>query len=272
MITITLIVLGLCFGSFINALVWRVHEQAKKSKKATKLSVLNGRSMCPTCHHELAAKDLIPVVSWLFLRGKCRYCGRPISVQYPLVELITAALFVFSYAFWPFAYDGKGTTLFAFWLVFLVGLIALALYDIKWQLLPNKILFPLMYIAVVQSIVLLIFSPSIRQLLSILFSALIGGGIFYVLFQISSGKWIGGGDVKLGTLLGLVLANSSLMIMTIFTASLIGTAISLPFLISGRFNRKSRIPFGPLLIAGAIIARLFGASLITWYKRKFLYY
>src|SRR5580700_9634934 len=120
MIIVVLAVLGLCLGSFVNALVWRLHEQSNpkqktKNKKqkakqlsANELSILRGRSMCPDCHHQLAAKDLVPVISWLDLRGKCRYCHRPISIQYPLVELATAGLFVFSYFFWPLAFNGVG--------------------------------------------------------------------------------------------------------------------------------------------------------------------
>src|SRR4051812_13278636 len=100
MIIAVLIVFGLCLGSFVNALVWRVHEQEAAKKPNKKLSVLNGRSMCPHCEHELAAKDLIPVLSWLSLGGKCRYCHKPISKQYPLVELLTALLVVGSYIWW----------------------------------------------------------------------------------------------------------------------------------------------------------------------------
>src|SRR3989344_6490262 len=125
MIVAILIVLGLAFGSFVNALVWRLHEQEERAKSKEQrrkkgkakntaklsshtsvlsskdLSILKGRSMCPSCKHGLAAKDLVPVLSWLTLRGKCRYCHKPISIQYPLVELITATLFVISYLLWP---------------------------------------------------------------------------------------------------------------------------------------------------------------------------
>src|SRR5882762_114793 len=108
MIIVVLAILGLCFGSFVNAAVWRIYaqEQVKSKKlqvkKSTNLSIVNGRSVCPHCEHELAAKDLMPVFSWLSLGGKCRYCKKPISRQYPLVELLTAVLFVFSYLYWPF--------------------------------------------------------------------------------------------------------------------------------------------------------------------------
>lgn len=277
MIFVTLLILGLCVGSFINALVWRLHAQESKSKKKTaknfNLSILNGRSVCPNCKHQLAAKDLIPVLSWLSLRGKCRYCKQPISIQYPLVELLTAFLFVFSYLYWPLYFDSLGKLLLAFWLMFLVGLIALAVYDLKWLILPDKIIRPLIALGILQAIVLVLTATTpTKQFISIAFSFLIGGGLFYVLFQISGGKWIGGGDVKLGGLLGLILASPSLIIFTIFAASLLGTLMALPLMITGKLKRTSKIPFGPLLIAGAIIAQLFGLSLINWYKHKFLYY
>src|SRR5260221_566501 len=107
MTIVALILLGLTFGSFINALVWRLHKQnedSAKEQKVPNLSIATGRSMCPNCYHELAAKDLIPVLSWLSLGGKCRYCRQPISWQYPLVELLTAGLFTVSYIYWPWAF------------------------------------------------------------------------------------------------------------------------------------------------------------------------
>src|SRR5579871_5847178 len=124
MLIFILIVVGLAAGSFVNALVWRVHEQSKK-KKSAELSILKGRSMCPRCKHELAASDLIPVLSWLWLRGKCRYCQKPISPQYPVVELAVALVFVSSYFWWPGNLTDDGQkTLFTTWLWCCVGLTA----------------------------------------------------------------------------------------------------------------------------------------------------
>ncbi|HEX7368051.1 MAG TPA: prepilin peptidase, partial [Candidatus Saccharimonadales bacterium] len=144
MIIVVLTVLGLIFGSFVNALVWRLHEQEGKSKKSRQqYSILNGHSMCPNCHHELAAKDLVPVLSWLWLRGKCRYCRKPISWQYPAVELMTGLLFVGSYLWWPLSLQGVGLFQFVVWLGFIVGFMALAVYDLRWFTLPNRIVYPL---------------------------------------------------------------------------------------------------------------------------------
>lgn len=225
--------------------------------------------MCPHCSHELKPRDLIPVVSWLWLRGKCRYCRQPVSPQYPLVELLVALLFVGSYVFWPDPFNNQGLVLLGFWLVFLVGLVALALYDLRWFLLPNKLVYPFIGLGLIQAVVLIVWpGEGVRTLLQILMSFIIGSGIFYALFQISNGKWIGGGDVKLGMLLGLTLANPNLTFLMIFLGSTLGSVVSLPLLATHKVKKDSRIPFGPFLIAGAILARLFGDALINWYKHQ----
>ncbi len=262
MIIAILIVAGLSLGSFVNALVWRLHEN---------LSVAKGRSMCPHCRHVLAAKDLAPVLSWLFLRGRCRYCGRPISAQYPLVELSTAALFTASYTWWPNAFDSAQTAIFVLWLAVLTGLVALVVYDLRWLTLPNRIIYPLGAIAAVQAAVRVAAADhALVALLNVILAIVVGGGLFYVIFQISGGKWIGGGDVKLGWLLGLVAGTPALAAMFIFLGSFLGTIVSLPLLASGRLKRHSTIPFGPFLIAGAVLTVLFGSDVLHWYQHTLL--
>ena len=278
MIIVVLVVFGLCLGSFVNALVWRLHEQVSESdkKKPSKsylrdLSISKGRSMCPDCHHTLSAKDLVPVFSWLSLRGKCRYCHKPVSAQYPVVELTTMGLFVLSYLYWPLPFTHSQIAFFVLWLVLLVGFMALIVYDLRWMLLPDRIAFPLSIIAAVMAVITI--STSTRPTQSVLDTILavaVGGGIFYVLYQFSGGRWIGGGDVKLGWLLGLVLATPAKAMLCIFIAALAGTLITVPMLASGRMKRSSTIPFGPFLIVGAIIALLFGASILGWYQRTLI--
>jgi leader peptidase (prepilin peptidase)/N-methyltransferase len=273
MIYVVLVVLGLCLGSFVNALVWRVHEQAKHKGKAKKdLSILNGRSMCPHCKHELAAKDLVPVLSWLQLRGKCRYCSKPVSVQYPLVELAAAAVFVASYIWWPMTLHGAQVVVFILWLLLLVGLMALLVYDLRWFLLPSRIIYPLTVVAAAMAVVSVAIAnrPAVA-LLDVILAVAIGGGIFYLLFQLSGGKWIGGGDVRLGWLLGLVVGTPAKAVLFIFIASVLGSLISLPLLLTNRLKRTSVIPFGPFLIIGAVITVLFGSSLLHWYQVSFLH-
>lgn len=274
LVILVLIVLGLSFGSFVNALVWRLHEQEElrarkggKSKKEAleKLSILQGRSMCPSCRHELAAIDLVPVMSWIFLRGKCRYCGKPISWQYPLVEVAVTASFIISYLWWPADLQGLGLVRFCFWLAFLVGFAALAVYDLKWFLLPDKIVFPLVGLAVIELLASLIFYHVGWQVLwAAVWGVLIASGVFFALYQISGGTWIGGGDVKLGLVLGILIGGPLNSLLLLFIASLIGTLVSLPLLIVGKAGRKTLIPFGPFLIMAAVMIVLFGSHFVDW--------
>ena len=298
MIIVVLVVVGLCFGSFVNALVWRIHEQEKRegkqgktakqsvgghatsvkgqmvspklAKSAGDLSIIRGRSMCPWCKHELSAKDLVPVLSWLGLGGKCRYCHRPISAQYPLVELATAGLFVASYIWWPVALSGAQTAIFGLWLALLVGLMALLVYDARWLLLPNRLIYPLGLIAGLQALLVTVAANQpLKVLLGVILAVLVGGGLFYILFQVSAGRWIGGGDVKLGWLLGLIVATPARAVLMIFLASVLGTLVSLPLLASHRLKGRSIISFGPFLIIAAVIVQLFGHTILLWYQQTF---
>jgi leader peptidase (prepilin peptidase) / N-methyltransferase len=290
MIIVVLLVFGLCLGSFVNALVWRLRQQERQPKarqaekpKATRstindqrstqnrYSILSGRSMCPHCEHELAAKDLVPLFSWLSLKGKCRYCGKPISSQYPLVELATALLFVASYTWWPVALNGAQTAIFVLWLAILVGLVALTVYDLRWYLLPNRIMYPLGGLAAIQAVIAVAAANKpLIALLNTVLAVAVGGGIFYVLFQVSGGKWIGGGDVKLGWLLGLIVATPARSLLFIFLAAILGSLVSVPLLATKRLKRTSTIPFGPFLIVAAIVAELFGAHILDWYQHTLL--
>ncbi len=257
----------------MNALVWRLHKQSRSSKtpQTSEYSILHGRSMCTDCGHTLAWYDLLPVVSWISLKGKCRYCHKSISWQYPLVELATAFLFVFSYVFWPSALSPQPSALFAFWLIFLTGFMALTVYDLRWMVLPDRIIFPLQALAIAYVLVFFVITKGDWQ---VLFGAFLGvvfsAGLFYVLFQISNGKWIGGGDVKLAVVLGLLVGGAAEALLMLFIASLLGSMIGIPLLIAKKTKLQSKLPFGPLLIVAAIIVYLFGTSLITAYKRQFL--
>lgn len=273
MIVALLVVGGLAFGSFVNALVWRLHKQAtaKHMTKAQKkkLSIVSGRSMCVHCHHELAWMDLMPVISWLSLRGKCRYCGHKIEDS-PIVEIGTAILFVGSYMAWPFAWDGAGIILFGLWLVFLVSFMALVVYDLRWMELPNKIVYPLIGLAIVQVGVMMVMSDEpFETLLGAFWGFLVIGGLFYVLFQLSGGRWIGGGDVKLSFMIGLLVGGPLHSLLVIFLASLGGTLISVPLMATKRVDVRSRVPFGPFLLAATIVVYLYGTRISDWYIGSF---
>lgn len=276
MITLLLTILGLCFGSFVNATAWRLHEQSLPKKKRVAsdkaLSISKGRSMCTHCKHELGVWDLIPLFSWLFLRGKCRYCGHKIDDN-PLVELIVPVLFVVSYLFWPVPFDAAGVVSFVVWLLALIGLSILVVYDIRWMLLPDRVVLPLSLLGVagvVANAVLSTASSAGGILAGSLESIAIAGGLFFVLFQVSKGKWIGGGDVKLGFVIGLLLMEPGKSVVMLFMASFIGTLIVAPLLVVKKLTRRSHVPFGPFLILGTIVAQLFGASLLHWYTAMLL--
>ncbi|HET7528955.1 MAG TPA: prepilin peptidase [Candidatus Saccharimonadales bacterium] len=265
MIYAVLIILGLCFGSFVNALVWRVRHNETSKKK---ISIINDRSMCPRCKHTLGAADLVPLLSWLFLKGKCRYCGKPISPQYPLVELSMTLVFVLSYVYWPAALTGGQTALFAAWLAAGVGLMALLVYDLKWMLLPNRIIYPTLLAAGAGNIIYLAgFAPDkVHFLLYWALSVVIASGVFWALYSVSDGKWIGFGDVRLGLITGTLLQTPGKSILMIFLASLAGAAVSLPLIAVGKSRLSSKIPYGPFLIGATFICLLFGQEILDWYK------
>lgn len=277
----SLTILGLCMGSFVNAFVWRLRQQEllkEKYKKNTlirqkrlkELSVLYGRSMCSECGHPLAARDLIPVVSWLLLRGKCRYCHAPIDDK-PFAEILVPTLFILSYMAWPFSFNSSYIFLtFVIWLIFIVGFSALAIYDVKWMLLPDRIVKPFILLALINAILYSLSAHNIIALYSAVLGAFMIGGFFFLIFQISKGNWIGGGDVKLGFMLGLLAGGALHSIFILFLASAIGTVVSLPLLISKR-NYAMQIPFGPFLLSAAFIVQLYGDQLTHLMNKIVMY-
>lgn len=289
---VLLAALGMIFGSFVNALVWRWHGQDELKDKLAKLqtgkhageqrrkmeaelaslSMSKGRSMCSHCHHPLAPKDLIPLFSWLWLRGKCRYCRQPIQ-DTPLLEAGLPLFFVGSYVAWPLELSGYGLLAFVLWLVFLVGFAALTAYDVRWYLLPDRIVWPLTGLAVLQVLAhAVLFNGGWHVLLNALWGVLICSGIFYVLHVVSKGEWIGGGDVKLGIALGLLAGGPFPGIMLIFAASLFGTLASIPLLVKRKLGRTSVIPFGPFLMLACVVVVLFGQRLTEWLNTALMLY
>lgn len=269
--------LGLIFGSFVNALVWRLrHRQLAKEGKgnkklANKLFKANSRSMCPNCEHTLSALDLIPVLSWCALRGRCKYCKKPISIQYPLVELATAAIFSILYLCWPNQLQGFQWALLVLWLLATVIFMAMALYDFKWMLLPDELMAPLLIVAIAVAGLTIVSSINpAHTAFNTFLAVMVGGSIFFVIFQLSGGKMIGGGDVKLGWILGLMLGTAVNAMLMLFLAGLGGSLVALTLLLSGKLRRNSLIPFGPFLILGALIAVLFGNDISSWYQNTFL--
>lgn len=277
-IAILLGILGLILGSFAGATVWRLRSrqlaEGEKDKTATKaLKGLSGaafgvrdHSVCLNCGHRLAWYDLIPLVSWLSLGGKCRYCRHKIGYFEPVVELGLAAYFVVSYLFWPGGLDGAWQIAsLVLWLAAGVTLTISFAYDAKWFLLPDGINYGSVVIGLLVAVgTILTASDHWVATVSVLASILILSGLYLVLYLVSRGRWVGFGDVKLGLALALLLSDWRLSLLALFLANLIGTLIVLPGLMTRKLKGDSHIPFGPLFIAGAIIAKIWGLALVGW--------
>lgn len=284
---VILAILGLMMGSFAGATVWRLRARQLVEDKAagekvdkkehdtlvplTKRTFANDRSQCLHCGHALKWYDLIPLVSWLSTKGTCRYCYKKIGWFEPLMELGAAIFFVGSFLVWPYPIaDTYAVIHFLLWLVAGVMLIILFAYDLRWYILPNRVVFPLIGVsAVVAGLSLFRLHDIGAGLLSLCLSVGILSGLYLILWIASKGAWIGFGDVKLGLALALLLGQWQLAFIALFAANLIGCLIVLPGMFSGRISRKTRVPFGPLLILGAVIAMLWGQSIIQWYFMTF---
>lgn len=262
MIYAVLAVLGLCMGSFITALTWRLHE---------KKDFVKARSVCESCKETLNASELVPVLSFVLQGGKCKHCGKKISWLNPALEVGMALLFVGMYVWWPLELSDTGSYIqLVSWYVFAVGLVALFVYDIKWLLIPNSIIYPMIVAAIaVQATLAIFFDGGTELVKDTVFGLLIGGGFFYSLFIVSKGRWIGGGDVKLGMFIGIslgALKAGLALIISFYTAAL----VVLPLLALKIVKRKTPIPFGPFLIAATFVALLFGQQIFDWYDSYFL--
>lgn len=282
-IYIILILVGLCMGSFAGATVWRLRaKQLKQDKsdgekinkdefkhleKLTKTSLSNDRSVCLECSYYLKWYDLMPLISWILLLGKCRNCKKPIGWLEPLSELGVALFFVLSYMFWPFGLNNSLEIIrFVIWLISGVVLAILFIYDKKWFLLPNTANLLLIFFGIINSVIILFSSiDKIETLYSIAGSVAILSGLYWVLEKVSKGKWIGHGDIKLGLGLALLIADWRLAFIALFAANLIGCLIVMPAIVTKKLNMKSHIPFGPLLIIGSVVAMLAGNYLINLY-------
>lgn len=278
-IYIALILFGLCLGSFAGATVWRIRakqlEQDKKDgeeynkkeyahlKKLLGKKTADDRSKCLHCGYELKWYDLIPLVSWLSLKGKCRNCKKPIGILEPLIELGVAVFFVVSYAFWPLPLDTPlQIAHLIIWLIAGVIMAVLWAYDAKWYLLPDKYSIAL---AVAGAAAVIVSAHSFQDYLNAAGSVAILAGLYAVLHFVSRGRWVGFGDVKLGLGLGLLLGNWELAFVALFLANFIGCLIVIPLLASKKLTRTSRVPFGPFLIIGTVTAWLWGQQFLTWY-------
>jgi prepilin signal peptidase PulO-like enzyme (type II secretory pathway) len=204
--------------------------------------------------------DLIPVFSFIFLGRKCRYCSEKISWQYPLVELATGALFVVAY--WMNAHDSVFSIQYSIlilrdWIA-IAALIVIFVYDLKWMIIPDSVVLPALV-----AVAILNFFIGV-PIISMAIGLAIGFGFFGLQYVVSKGTWIGGGDLRLGALMG-VLLGWPLILVALFLSYIIGAAISLVLIVQKKATAKSQVPFGVFLAPAAIVALFWGQKILSWY-------
>lgn len=252
--------LGISFGSFINVLVFRLHEGIK----------LRGRSKCLTCEVPIENKDLIPVVSFFLLKKRCRSCKVAFSWQYPIIEFVTGCLFLFLFLRYTQGFFvPELITAQNYWgflirdLVFTLFLIVLFVYDLKYYLILDKFTVPAMVIAILFNVSLGM-SP-----ITILLGGLTIGGFFLLQFLVSKGEWVGGGDIRMGIMMGFMLGLVHGLV-ALFIAYLLGAAVGVVLIALKKVKRKSMVPFGTFLALGTFISMIWGTALLDWYLGLFL--
>jgi leader peptidase (prepilin peptidase) / N-methyltransferase len=240
---------GLVFGSFLTVVVHRLPRGE---------SVIAPRSACPTCGAQIRARDNVPVLSYLALRGRCSGCSSPISAEYPITEAVTAALFVGASLAFP---DVAVAALIA---VFLAVMLAAALIDARHRIIPNRLTYPALVAGAVLVVVLAVAGRPVSVAGAAIGFLALGGGLLMIAIVASGG--MGMGDVKLAGLIGLILGSIGLRYVGVAAALavLAGGVGALVALALGR-SRRSAIPFGPYLAGGASAAALFGAPIARWY-------
>lgn len=247
-ITIFVFLYGCILGSFFNVIGLRVPK---------KQSIIFPSSACPLCHKRLSWVELIPVCSYLFLKGRCRHCGTKISPLYPIMEAITGLLFVISYLQFGISWE------FIFTLIFIALLVIITVSDLAYMIIPNRIL----VIFTVLFLLIRLISP-LKPWWDSLVGALVG---FFLLMFIAffSRGGMGGGDIKLFFVLGLFFGTKNVL-LTLFFASFLGTVYGLILIVLKKFERKKPIPFAPFITSSALIAYFYGERLIEWYSSMFL--
>lgn len=245
-------VAGLLFGSFLTVVIHRAPRRE---------SVARGRSRCPACGTEIRARDNVPVVSWLLLRGRCHACGERISWEYPATELLTAALFA------AVAFTFRDAFVAGVLAVFAAVLFALAIVDVRHRILPNSIVYPSALLFAGALVLGVLLGRPLDLAGAALGLAILGGGLFAI--ALVRPNAMGMGDVKLAALIGLVLGSLGLRYVAVAAAGAIlaGGVGGVAALAAGR-SRKSAIPFGPFLAAGAMAALFWGPAVADAYLSR----
>ncbi len=237
--------LGACIGSFLNVCIYRLPRNE---------SVVYQPSHCPGCDSRLRIPDLMPILSYILLRGRCRHCGIRISAQYPLVELATGLLFLTAYITWGISWHTA-----SMW-VFLALLAAVSVVDMQHRIIPDQMLLTGTILGLP-----LVLLTSVSHLINGVIGFFAAGLLLLAIAFVSRGG-MGGGDIKLSAVMGLFLGWQGVLI-ALFLSFLIGGLAGIFLLITGTRGRKDAIPFGPCLALGGLIAAFYGQQIITGYLK-----
>ena len=239
---VLLFIIGAIIGSFLNVCIYRLprHE-----------SIVSPGSHCPNCDSPVSWYDNVPLISYLLLGGRCRRCGEPISFWYPTVELLTAVLFAL--AGWKFG----PTALLLPALLLIAALTVIFFIDLEHYIIPNVVVLP---VAVIGLAAMIAIQP--HRWLELLAAGLISGAFFFVIVLVFP-KGMGLGDAKMAVMLGFFLGWS--VVVALFAAFLLGALVGVTLIAVGTKGRKSRLPFGPFLAAGAVLALFYGQPLLDKY-------
>lgn len=243
-------IFGLCIGSFLNVLIYRLPH----------FLPITGRSFCPKCKKKILWYDNIPLVSFILLRGKCRTCHSPISLQYPLVELATGILTVYSIQYAVFSGENLLNTFY--YLLLLYALIVVFVSDLRYQIVPDQVIYPAIGISLIRQISL------IGQGWSFLLSGLGAGLFFLILHLVTRRRGMGMGDVKLAFLMGLVLGFPKI-ILALYLAFLTGAFVGVILILVGKKRFGEHIPFGPFLTSATLVSLFWGDEILKWFTARF---
>lgn len=238
---------GTVIGSFVNVVIYRLPRGE---------SLVTPRSRCPTCQTPIDARDNIPIVSYLLLRGRCRHCGAAIAWRYPVVEATAGVLLG---ALWVRSGAAGQWLEFITTAIFVMMLLAIFFIDLEHQIVPNAISYPGLAIGLLAAI--------LQGRFSIALTAAAGAGAVFAVIAIASRGGMGGGDVKLAGMMGAFLGWPTIA-FALLVAFTLGAAVGLLLIATGRRSRKDPIPFGPALATGAVVALFIGDAVIRWYLRR----
>jgi prepilin signal peptidase PulO-like enzyme (type II secretory pathway) len=247
--------IGACLGSFVNAWVYRVRHQ---------LPLLFARSHCPQCGYSISWWQNIPMVSFVALRGACYHCKQRIPIQYPLVEF--AGTVLMGMVAWALVVPALPDLNAVPWIwvvqrtILVLGGLFLFVYDAKYQELPDMVTLPM--------IALLCCIHALAPVSSFAMHLLVGGvgaGFFLLQYVISKGKWIGGGDIRLGAIIGLALGRLPLLLLAYGVAYVVGALWAVSLLALRKKKMASEIAFGTFLLIGLVVAMTIGEPIVDWY-------